>query len=69
METIVVNGQEFNIPVEVKDLIDGSFNMLEGLKIKLCNALGLDYLVTTDLDILEAIKKLKGDLWQKQTLL
>lgn len=60
METIVVDGQEFSIPVEVKDLIDGSFNALEGLRLKLCESLGLDYLEATDLDILEAIKKLKG---------
>jgi hypothetical protein len=59
METIVVDGKEFEIPVEVKDLIDGFFNTLEGLRLELSKELDLDYLSTNDLDILEAIKILK----------
>lgn len=57
MEKIVVNGETFEIPVEVKDTLDVMFNALEGLRVQLCAALGLDYIEATDLDILDAIKK------------
>ena len=53
---IIVDGQP------LKDLLDGFFNTIEGLRMKLSGELGLDYLEATDLDILDAIKKLKGDL-------
>lgn len=58
METIIVNGEQFEIPVEVKDLIDGSFNKAESLRVELCKILDLDYLMATDDDIIEAVKKL-----------
>jgi hypothetical protein len=56
-----VDGIEYDIPEPVYKEMQSMFDALEGLRMRLDELLGLDYLSTLDKDIFEAIGKLKNE--------